>query len=528
MIGMQQLLGKPKLLTFLFALLLLPALFINLGAHHLFIHTDEGRRALVALEMILQNQYLAPTLNGEWYYEKPPLFNWLIVASFKVVGAYSAFAVRLPMVLSTLLYTWMIYRLMREVSTRQIAVLTAVATVTSGRILLYDSFLGLIDVWFSALIFLNFMLFYLLGKKQKWIGLFVLTYLVAAAAYLTKGLPALVFQFFTIISWAVYTRNWKFVFHPANFLGVFIFLVPVGLYYFLYESVNPGSFLTVMEYTWFQSSQRTPIEHSVWDTLTSLLTFPLENLYHFAPWTVLVVALFSKEVIRELWSNDFLRYAIIVFAFNIVVYWISPGVYPRYLFMFLPLGFAVLIHAYLNVTSRLRRGVDVTLMVAMGAVVLLMVVGYFYLPRGRVDYFSVKWAFTLAPLALLYMLFLKVPAQRLLVLGCFMLVVRVGYNFMLLPNRDMEGRGFAEGAEEVLRLAEGAPLYVLAPSYCHDATSFMISRERGEVLQIVKQMEEGSYYIIHEGGYEPERQEAWLTFGTRGTHYKLMLVSLRK
>ena len=54
--------------------LLLPALLINLGI--LTFIDDEGIRSLVALEMKLSGNYITPTLNGEFYYNKPPLYNW--------------------------------------------------------------------------------------------------------------------------------------------------------------------------------------------------------------------------------------------------------------------------------------------------------------------------------------------------------------------------------------------------------------------------------------------------------------------
>ncbi len=510
----------------IFAILLLPALFVNLGAHHIFVHTDESRRALVALEMIISKQYLAPTLNGEWYYEKPPLFNWLIVASFKLLGSYSAFAVRLPMVLSVMLFTWVVYRMLRGVLGKQEAALTALATTTTGRIILYDSFLGLIDVWFSVLIFVNFLLFYHLGRQQRYWAMYLITYAVTAAAYLTKGLPSLVFQFFTILAFALYAKKWKLPFHPANFLGVLVFLLPVGIYYWLYTGVNPGSFATVMEYTWFQSSQRTPIEYGFWETVLGLLTFPLEQLYHFAPWTVLVLALFSKKTLGKLWQDDFLRYATMVIALNLWVYWISPGVHPRYLFMFVPLCMAVLIRAFMLSSAAMRRTLELVFMIAMGLMVAATVVGYYYITPVNINYFGYKWLVALMGLVFLFLLYAKIPQRRLLILACFLLVVRIGYNWLLLPNRDSKGRAQSDACEEVLRIVGDAPLYVLSPSYCHDATTFMISRTRGELLRIVDEMEPDAYYILYEGNYDPSQHEAFLQFGTGGTQYDLLLTKL--
>src|SRR6056297_2475753 len=215
---MRDLLSNSRFYHILFAVLLIPALLINLDAHHLFVHTDEGRRALVALEMILKNEYLAPTLNGEFYYQKPPLFNWILVASFKLFDSYSAFALRFPVVLFTLGFAWSIVAFLKPIMGSKKAWLVMAATITSGRILFYDSFLSLIDIGLAVLVFVNFMLFYVLGRQKRYFTLFALTYLLVAVGYMMKGLPSLVFQFFTIVAYAVYIKDWKFVFHKYNFL----------------------------------------------------------------------------------------------------------------------------------------------------------------------------------------------------------------------------------------------------------------------------------------------------------------------
>ena len=61
-------------------LLLLPALLINLGLMTFI--DDEAIRALVALEMKWSGNFITPTLHGEYYYNKPPLFNGILLVFF--------------------------------------------------------------------------------------------------------------------------------------------------------------------------------------------------------------------------------------------------------------------------------------------------------------------------------------------------------------------------------------------------------------------------------------------------------------
>ncbi len=349
----------------LFVVLLVPALLINLGVHHIFIHTDESLRALIALEMLFNEEFIAPTVNGLFYYNKPPLYNWVIAGSFRLFGEPSLFALRFPVSVAIFVYGFLIVRLIGNATNRRVGWLVAIMTITSGRILFYDSFLGLIDIAFSAVIFTNFMLFYHLGRQKRYFALFAATYFLSAIAYLMKGLPPIVFQGFTIIAFAIYIKDWKILFHRMHFLGALFFIIPVGLYYFAYLQVNSQSLLDLFETLWTESSKRTVTDHSIVDTLKALYEFPLENLYHFAPWTIFIVFLFRKDAVKALWRDQFGRFVILVFGLNIIVYWTSPGVHPRYLFMFLPLLFVLLVKAEEEATQRSISVVQLILMAIM-------------------------------------------------------------------------------------------------------------------------------------------------------------------
>ncbi len=525
---LQRFLDSPRLYQVLFVVLLIPALLINLDAHHIFVHTDEGRRALVALEMILKNEYFAPTLNGLFYYEKPPLFNWLLVLSFKAFGSYSLLALRFPIVVTLGCFALSMVVMLRPVVGSAKAWLVMVATITSGRILFYDSFLSLMDIGLGLLVFINFMLFYSLGRQKRYFLLFAATYSIMAIGYLMKGLPSVVFQFFTIVAWAVYIRDWKFLFHRYNFIGTLFFLVPVGAYYLLYLQVNPGSFATVVEYTIHQSSQRTVTEYGVWQTILAILRFPIENLYHFAPWTLLLFALLSKTSRQAVWQNDFSRYALIAIAFNIWVYWTSPGNQPRYLFPFVPLVFAVAIEAYSSLAANRRSILDYVLLAVMvlaSALPLLMPFLIDTLPAVSNTFW--KLSFLTVFLSLLSFLFWRKPVQRLMLLAIFLLVLRIGFNWFILPFKNESARLWAENAVEVTQIVGEGELYVLAPNYCHDGTSFIISTIRGEVLQVAYDAEPGKFYLVDNISFDADRFEALLEFGTQGTERNLILAKLK-
>ena len=99
--------GQQPYLVWIILLLLVPALFINLGVSPLI--TDEATRGIVAFEMKQSGNLITPTINGEYYFNKPPLYNWILLGFFNLFNQYSELVLRLPALISLLLFGWIIY-----------------------------------------------------------------------------------------------------------------------------------------------------------------------------------------------------------------------------------------------------------------------------------------------------------------------------------------------------------------------------------------------------------------------------------
>jgi 4-amino-4-deoxy-L-arabinose transferase-like glycosyltransferase len=93
----------PPRATGLLLALVLALLVLRLGAVPL-LGPDEPRYARVAVEMQRNGEWVTPTLQGEPWLEKPPLYYWLAGAAFHVLGETEA-AARAPSVLALLLLT---------------------------------------------------------------------------------------------------------------------------------------------------------------------------------------------------------------------------------------------------------------------------------------------------------------------------------------------------------------------------------------------------------------------------------------
>ena len=81
-------------------LLLLIGFFSSLNTLEL--RAEEPRRAVVAMEMYYSGDWIVPKIHGWNYYNKPPLFNWVVALHYTLFGTTTEWVVRLP---SCLLYT---------------------------------------------------------------------------------------------------------------------------------------------------------------------------------------------------------------------------------------------------------------------------------------------------------------------------------------------------------------------------------------------------------------------------------------
>ena len=317
---------------------------------------DEARRALVSLEMMLSGDYITPTLHGERYFNKPPLYNWLIIGSYRLFGDYSSFALRFPMLVSLLLLGLTMFVVVRKYTNSTVAWVAALMTLTNGRVLLYDSMLGLIEITFSLAIYAAMMLVYYYDRKRNYWLLYLTTYTLTALAFLLKGLPPVAFQALTLLGWFIYTRRVRLLFHPAHFVGIGVFLLITGSYYVAYFSQNAIPFQDVASVLLSESTKRTGLYFGWGPTLLHLITFPFEFIYHFAPFTLLLVLLMRRDLLPTIKKSPFVVFNALTFSLTVLIYWSSPQAYGRYLIGLIPMFFTVLAYLYCEHSSPADRG----------------------------------------------------------------------------------------------------------------------------------------------------------------------------
>lgn len=528
---------QPLILFVLALLLAVPALLINLGSQPVI--DDEAIRALVAVEMIENGEYITPTIAGELYLKKPPLYNWLILISYKLMGSYDEWAVRMPMVVSLLVFTVLIFYYFRKELDARVAVLAALMFLTSGRILIYESLHGLIDITYSLIIFLFFMHIYRSFMQGKMVWLYLGGYLLIALAFLMKGLPSIVFLGITLLVLFISNRKFKLLFHWGHYLGVILFAAIVGGYYYLYFRNNGLPLQEILDVILGESTRRTVIRFGFWQTVLHILVYPFEVLYHFLPWSLLLILFFARGSFRLIRKQPFIRYISLVFLANIVIYWTSPEVFPRYILMLIPLMFGVF--AFLFVKQREQSAtISRVIEIVFGVLLCLLI------PVGLAPVFAevplselqryIYSGFLLTSFGLLTYLYWAKKQQRLILVVMALLIARIGFDLIVIPTRvanseEIDGKEMAkfladESAGETLEFWHN-PEVDPDPYYGYRVSSYRFNYylvlNRKEVVNVTLSGDTTGLYIGKKGLLWGEEFEILQTFRPPGSPSDLVL-----
>jgi len=200
-----------------------------------------------------------------------------------------------------------------------------------------------------------------------------------------------------------------------------------------------------------QSMQRTPTHYSWQHSLLHLFTFPLEQVYHFLPWSLLILLFFHPKF----WSwvrpipqqpNSLTAqqpptapYSFLQLIVNLPVYWVSVGVYPRYLLMFVPLFNTIGLNSLQNAEETRRNLWQAALQYTFAALTGLGALAFWALPlveRGlQLSYWPAVWLGGGVAMTLITIALLTDRRRMFLWLAAALLVVRIGFNGMILPFR---------------------------------------------------------------------------------------------
>jgi 4-amino-4-deoxy-L-arabinose transferase-like glycosyltransferase len=191
---------------------------------------NEGRRAVVVREMLANRQWLIPTLNGQIYLAKPPLFYWAAGAFGLLFQSTAEWVIRLPSSLSALGTLWLLYRHMKRLLGDWPALLSAMTLLAAAKFTMHARLAEIeMLLTFCCTAAMLFFLDYL--KQPDSYKPLYYSYAFLGLAFLTKGPVALVFFLPPLLLFWRLTKDRNIPAGLLSFRGWLIFAIPALPWY---------------------------------------------------------------------------------------------------------------------------------------------------------------------------------------------------------------------------------------------------------------------------------------------------------
>ena len=199
--------------------------FHNIWAYPL-MDVDETRYVAMSRDMFQTKDFLTLYLNGDFFFEKPPLYFWLESLSFWIFHTVSEFTARIPMALYATSSCFLLYFTGKKIVSRSFGVVSALILATSIEFLVLSK-IAILDMLLAACvafsIFFGFMTFFVAEQNKKYF--WWLMYAFSGLAVLAKGVPGVAIPFGTMFFAGLFSKKIKEFFNPKYFLiGIALFL----------------------------------------------------------------------------------------------------------------------------------------------------------------------------------------------------------------------------------------------------------------------------------------------------------------
>ena len=199
--------------------------FTFLGAYPL-IDIDETRYVRIAQEMLNSHSYYAPTINGNLFLEKPPLFFWLEDFSFILFGT-SEWAARLPMAIVASFGVFMTYYFGKSFVNNRFGLLSAFTLGTSV-IYVILSHIAILDLLLSVTMMVSayFGIMTLFSQGRQNCLQWMCFYIFSALSMLSKGLPGVIIPFAVVFLAYLFSKRLKDLFDFKKIgIGLIIMMI---------------------------------------------------------------------------------------------------------------------------------------------------------------------------------------------------------------------------------------------------------------------------------------------------------------
>lgn len=211
--------------------------FYGLAAFGL-VGADEPRYAQVAREMFQRHDWVTPTLYGNVWLEKPVLYYWGAILSYKILGV-SDWAARLPgSVFATAMVAFIYFWARRFRNGAQLDAM--VITATSAFVFAFARAASM-DIQLVAPLTIGLIAWWTFYEtaERRWLALF---YASIAIGTLGKGPVSAVLAVIIILTFLALRRDWPAILATLWIPGLLTFFVIALPWYVAVQHANPGFF----------------------------------------------------------------------------------------------------------------------------------------------------------------------------------------------------------------------------------------------------------------------------------------------
>ena len=268
-------------------------LFLGLNFYPL-LDVDETRYAIMSRDLLQSGDWNLLQLNSLPFFEKPPLYFWMVAFSIKLFGRFTEFAVRFPIALISTFLIFFTYFFGKKVISIKFGLLSSIILLTSVFFLML-SHVAILDmvltVCMASCLYFAFLSQKVRDTYQKycWWGF----WMFAGLGFLAKGILAIAIPLVVVFLYGLITKKLNEFFKPSNLI--------VGLIIFLLISL-PWHLIMFKDYGWPFVNEYF-VKHHFARLLTSenlgrkhgLFYFIPVFIVAFMPWTFIFIAVIIEE-----------------------------------------------------------------------------------------------------------------------------------------------------------------------------------------------------------------------------------------
>lgn len=271
--------------------------FHNIGTYSL-MDVDETRYVAMARDMFHSKDFMTLYLNGEYFFEKPPLYFWQECLSFALWGGkVNEWTARFPVAALGFIFSMVVYGIGRIYINRRFGVFTSLIIATSLEFIMLAKYaiLDIVLTFYIGLALVAYFSVYFCKENHKkfyWWAFYIFTGL----AVMAKGIPGIAIPFGTVFFTSIMAKKFKEIFKPLFLIpGLILFCLIVLPWHILMFKIHDPLFFN--EYIVKHHLHRflnTP--HNEIGRKQPFYYYFIVVLWGFIPWIFSIIAVFIEKI----------------------------------------------------------------------------------------------------------------------------------------------------------------------------------------------------------------------------------------